>query len=96
MARHAVWWCSMSDETTPATERAAAVLFAAEATGLITDDVRAALAAALDVDEMARAMYAAEFSAGGWPSWSLLEPHQQVVWLQHARAIRASILGADS
>jgi hypothetical protein len=86
----------MSAEITPAVERAAAVLFAAEATGLITDDVRAAIAAALNVEEMARAMYAAEFSAGGWPSWSLLEPHQQVVWLQHARAVRASILGTTS
>jgi hypothetical protein len=43
-------------EVTPAVRRAADVLFAAEVAGLILDDVRAGLIAALDVDEIARAL----------------------------------------
>lgn len=48
----------MSTETyTPAVQRAADLLIhEAETTGLITEDVRNGLAAALDVEEMARAV----------------------------------------
>lgn len=41
-------------EVTAAVRRAADVLFAAEVAGLILDDVRAGLAAAFDVEAMAR------------------------------------------
>jgi hypothetical protein len=43
-------------EVSPALQRAAEVLFTAEVTGLIIDDIRAALGAALDVEEIARTL----------------------------------------
>lgn len=81
----------------PAVERAAELLIReAETTGLIRDDVRNGLAVALDVDEMARAAYNAMFDASRWPSWSRLEPHERIVWIQHAKAMRDAILGPES
>jgi hypothetical protein len=66
----------MSGDTTPAVERAADLLIhEADTTGLITDDVRNGLAAALDVDEITETLARTQWNMlplvvrGEMPEW---------------------------
>lgn len=89
----------MTTEFTPAVERAAEILIhEAETTGLITDDVRRGLDAALDVEIMTLAiaddLYAQDASAllDRRPGEAYFEQAQRIgQWA--AEVIRASILG---
>jgi hypothetical protein len=82
----------MSAEFTPAVERAAELLIReAETTGLITDDVRNGLAAALDVDEMEEVMRAA---IDAWATRDIHPGETLVGFL--AASLRTAVLGDDS
>lgn len=82
---------SETETYSPAVERAAELLIQAETTGLIHDDARDALAAALDVEEMARVIFKSR-----WPRLDydkgVSTGHQQSA-LRDATALRAAILG---
>lgn len=85
----------MSAETfTPAVERAAELLIhEAETTGLIREDVRNGLAAALDVEEMARTIHDHECGCAydGEHTDADIERRDAL-----ATAVRTALLGADS
>ncbi|GAA4707321.1 hypothetical protein APR04_003784 [Promicromonospora umidemergens] len=82
----------LSPEPTRAVRRAAAVLFEAELSGLIFDDVRAGLAAAFDVGEVARALFAFEYPDR---SWTDAEGWMQARYVERATALRTAIVGAS-
>lgn len=100
----------MSETFTPAVERAAELLIhEAETTGLIREDVRNGLAAALDVTEMALALMPTlndswwcgdhvdyhETDGEGEPLVCCIEARADQARIQ-ATAIRTALLGADS
>lgn len=90
----------MSETFTPAVERAAELLIhEAETTGLIRDDVRNGLGAALDVEEMALEMLKHQRIAPYSERQCMcgVTVSSKETGAEHvASALRASILGADS
>jgi O-methyltransferase involved in polyketide biosynthesis len=77
----------VSAQVTPALERAA-VAVARAISGYAPDAIaRDALAAALDVEEIARAIY------GSDAGWDLLDAEERGWYLDDAYAVRAAILG---
>lgn len=101
--RDPVWGGQWEDATptySPAVERAAELLIReAESTGLITADVRNGLAAALDVEEMARAADPnafRQFDPAAHASIQRSFMARRGTALEHARKIRAAILGGAS
>lgn len=89
----------MSDEITPAIQRASQAAWEGLAPFMAADleamaVARRLLAAALDVEEMARAIHASDFPDDDWDQ----EVHTGLrdECLKNARAVRAALLGADS
>lgn len=91
----------MSTETTPAIERAESAIFAHDDSGEnTTEDVRRGLASALDVEEMARALYehTRDLLADtlNLPPWEAAPAAMVTRSLMRAAAIRTAILGSAS
>lgn len=95
----------MSADVTPAIERATPALremLATEGVFVASDHPRLAnvahraLDAALDVEEMARALYMRPSRDKDFPTWEDQSDHVRGYWHEYARVIRAALLGADS
>lgn len=85
---------SETETFTPAVERAAELLIhEAETTGLIREDVRNGLAAALDVEEIAPILRQVATGNGGW---TYLTERTKRKWREAAQEFRTALLGADS
>lgn len=94
----------MSAEISPAVQRAAVAVKETVCTAwpayvserMAARIARDGLAAALDVEEMARALYMRPTRNPDFPTWEDQSERIREYWREYARIIRTALLGADS
>lgn len=83
----------MSADVTPAMKRAR---HAMGITGFDQREAYLVMDAALDIEEMARALYMRPTRNPDFPTWEDQSERIREYWREYARIIRTALLGADS